>query len=166
MHYAWPHSKRPGLHLGQGSSLGSPGDTACSSLPAAASPRPLALAEAARGISAGALQRQGREQCVPVAAAHFSPLTPRDNTRLEDPGLPDISIAVPSRGSHSPFSRTLRCPNCTVENGLAVRKKPKNILMLHLTLLLFLQAPSRGIRRRLTAASLLPPAPSPQHSQV
>ena len=73
-------------------------------------PEELALAEAARGISVGALQKQDREQCVPVAAAHSSPLTPLDNTRLEDSGLPDMSVAVPSTGSHSPFSRTLRCP--------------------------------------------------------
>lgn len=86
----------------------------------------LALAEAARGISVGALQKQGREeQRVPVAAAHFSPLTALDNTTLEDPGLPDISITVPSKASHSPFSRTLRCPNYTAENGLAARKKPQ-----------------------------------------
>lgn len=75
-------------------------------------PQELAPAETAQGISVGALQKQGREeQCVPATAAYFSPLTLLDNSRLDNFGLPDISTAVPSAGSHSLFLRTFRCPN-------------------------------------------------------
>lgn len=119
-------------------------------------PQELGLAEAARGISVAALQQQGREeQCVLAAAAHFPPLTPLDNIRLEDPGLPDISIAVPSAGSH--HLQDSQMPKLYCRKWISSRKKKphqnRNILMQHLTLLLLLQTPGRGIKKnlRLTA---------------
>lgn len=62
--------------------------------------------------------------------------------------LTSQSHAVPSTGSHSLFSRTLRCPKCTAENGLG-KKPTRNILMQCLTLLLWLQTPGRGIKKSL-----------------
>lgn len=64
------------------------------------SPREAGLSRAAKDICAGALQKQGREDCVPVVSAH-------DNSRLEDPGFFDISskfsLAI-FKGSQMPKS--------------------------------------------------------------
>lgn len=100
------------------------------------------------------------------------PLTPLENIRLEDPGLPDISTAVPSTGSHSPLSRTLSCPNYATENGLEVRKKKKsNQEHPNAALDLASVAPNSWQRHQekfeaACAASLLPPAHPRQRSQV